>query len=51
MEKGDARSLSPKAQERIRRLAVNAILDGAKQVEVAKLHGVSRRAIANWLKS
>jgi hypothetical protein len=36
MEKVDARSLSPEAQERIRQLAVKAVLDGAKQVEVAK---------------
>ena len=51
MEKVDARSLSPKAQERIRQLAVKAVLDGAKQVEVAKLYGVTRRAVAKWLKS
>jgi hypothetical protein len=46
MEKVDACSLSPKVQERIRQLAVNAILAGAKQVEVAKLYGVTRRAVA-----
>jgi transposase len=51
MEQVDARSLSPKAQERIRQLAVKAVLDGAKQVEVAKLYGVTRRAVAKWLKS
>jgi transposase len=51
MEKVDARSLSPKAQERIRQLAVKAVLDGAKQVEVAKLYGITRRAVAKWLKS
>jgi len=51
MEKVDARSLSPKAQERIRQLAVKAVLDGAKQVEVAKLYGVTRRAVAKWMKS
>ena len=51
MEKVDARSLSPKAQERIRQLAVKAVLEGAKQVAVAKLYGVTRRAVAKWLKS
>ena len=51
MEQVDARSLSPKAQERIRQLAVKAVLEGAKQVAVAKLYGVSRRAVAKWLKS
>jgi len=51
MEKVDARSLSSKAQERIRQLAVKAVLDGAKQVEVAKLYDITRRAVAKWLKS
>ena len=51
MEQVDARSLSPKAQERIRQLAVKAVLEGAKQVAVAKLYGVTRRAVAKWLKS
>jgi transposase len=51
MEKVDARSLPPKAQERLRQLAVKAVLDGKKQVEVAKLFGVTRRAISNWLKA
>lgn len=51
MEKVDARSLSPQAQERLRQLAVQAVLDGKKQVEAAKLFGVTRRAISNWLKA
>ena len=51
MEKVDARSLSPKAQERLRQLAIQAVLDGKKQVEAAKLFGVTRRAISNWLKA
>ena len=51
MEQVDARSLSPKAQERIRQLAVKAVLEGAKQVAVAKLYGVTGRAVAKWLKS
>ena len=51
MEKIDARSLSAKAQERLRQLAVNAVLEGKKQVEVAKLYGVTRRAVSKWLKA
>jgi len=51
MEKVDARSLSPKAQERLRQLAVKAVVDGKKQVEVAKLFGVTRRAVSNWLRA
>ena len=51
MEKIDARSLSPKAQERLRQLAVKAVMDGRKQVDIAKLFGVTRRAMSNWLKA
>ncbi len=51
MEKIDARSLSSTAQEQIRQLAVKAVLDGKKQVEVAKLYGVTRRAVSKWLKA
>jgi transposase len=51
MKQVDARSLSPKAQERIRQLAVKAVLEGAKQVVVANLYDVTRRAVAKWLKS
>jgi hypothetical protein len=43
MEKVDTRSLSPKAQERLRQLAVKAVLAGKKQVEIAKLFSVTRR--------
>lgn len=51
MKKFDARSLSPKAKERLRQLAVKAGLDGKKQVEIAKLFSVTRRAISNLLKA
>lgn len=51
MVKVDARSLVPKAQERLRQLAVKAVLDGKKHVEVAKLFGVTRRAVSNWLRA
>ena len=46
----DARSLSAKAQERIRRRAVKAVLSGKKQVETAELLGVSRQAVGRWVK-
>lgn len=46
----DARSLPPIAQEDIRRKAIKAISCGAKQVEVAKLLGVTRQAIGKWIK-
>lgn len=48
---GDARKLSPKAQESIRMRAVQAVLDGKTQVEVAAIFGVSRVAIWKWLKA
>jgi transposase len=51
MEKIDARSLAPKAQESIRRLAVQAVLEGKKQVEVAKMYGVTRQAVGKWVKA
>ncbi|MFZ5451293.1 MAG: hypothetical protein ACOZF2_05405 [Thermodesulfobacteriota bacterium] len=40
MEKIDARSISPSAQEHLRRMAVKAVMEGAKQKEVAKMLGV-----------
>ena len=51
MEKIDARSLSPSAQEHLRRLAVKAVLEGAKQKEVAKMVGVTRHTICRWVKA
>jgi transposase len=47
---GDARSLSQAAQEELRRRAVQAVLAGRSQVEVAGLFLVSRRAVANWMR-
>jgi transposase len=51
MEKIDARSIPPAAQERVRHLAVKAVLAGKKQVEVAKIFGVTRQAVGKWLKA
>ena len=51
MKTKDARSLPSVAQEDLRRKAVKAVLDGRKQVEVAKIFGVTRQAIGNWVKA
>jgi transposase len=51
MDKIDARSLSPSAQEHLRRLAVKAVLEGAKQKEVAQMVGVTRHTICRWVKA
>ena len=47
----DARSLSPKAQEAIRIKAVEAVVSGNKQVEIAKLFGITRQALGKWVKA
>jgi transposase len=50
MQIKDARSLPSIAQEDIRKKAIKAVMDGKKQVEVAKILGVTRQAIGRWLK-
>jgi transposase len=47
----DARLLPPEAQEILRRKAVDAVENGMSQVAAAKLFGVSRQAVRNWLKA
>ncbi len=47
----DARSLPAVAQEDLRRRAVKAVLDGRRQVEVAKIFGVTRQAVGKWVKA
>jgi len=47
----DARSLPSEAQEDIRRKAVQAVLGGRSQVEVANLFGVTRQAVGRWIKA
>ena len=48
----DARSLSPKAQEDLRRRAVRVVLQEHKsQTETARLFGVSRKAVGNWVRA
>jgi transposase len=51
MEKIDARSISPSAQEHLRRMAVKAVMEGAKQKEVAEMLGVTRHTICRWVKA
>lgn len=47
----DARSLSPDAQEALRRKAVAAVCAGMPQVEAARVFGVTRHAVGNWMKT
>jgi transposase len=50
MEIQDARSLPPVAQEDLRRKVIQAVVEGKKQVEVAKLFGVTRQAVGKWVR-
>ena len=47
----DARSLPAIAQEDLRRKAVKAHCEGMAQVDVAKIFGVTRQAVGNWVKA
>jgi transposase len=47
----DARSLPSVAQADLRKKAVNAVLRGAKQMEVARLFGVTRQSVGKWVKA
>lgn len=47
----DARSLPAVAQEDLRRKAAEAVLDGKKQVEVARILGITRQAVGKWVKA
>jgi transposase len=51
MKTKDARSLPAVAQEDLRLKAVKAVLGGMRQVEAAKVLGVTRQAIGKWLKA
>jgi len=50
MDKQDARSLSPSAQEALRRRAVHAVCQGKYQVSVAQMFGVSKSVVAKWMR-
>jgi len=48
----DARRLSPQAQEDLRRRVMKCVLDGKMTpTQVAKVFGVSRASVYNWLRS
>lgn len=49
MKKHDGRKLTPEAQEALRMRVVEAMRDGMKQVEAAKVFAVARSSINNWL--
>lgn len=49
MNVSDARSLPSIAQEDLRRKAIKAVVNGAKQVEIAKILGVTRQAVGRWV--
>lgn len=51
MKTRDARSLPAIAQEDLRRKAIKAIGKGQRQLEVARLLGVTRQAVGNWVKA
>lgn len=51
MQRRDARTLPPAAQEELRRRAVEAVLVGQPQGEVARLFGVSRQTVNGWVRA
>lgn len=50
MKTPDARSLSPAAQEQLRRRAVQAVREGMTQLEAARIFGITRQAVGVWVK-
>jgi transposase len=49
--KNDARSLNPAAQSAMRQRAVKAVMGGMTQTKAAEVFGVTRQAVANWVKA
>jgi len=49
--KNDARSLPTKAQETLRIRAVNAVVNGMRQMAAADTFGVTRQAVGKWMKA
>lgn len=47
----DFRALKSETQEAIRTKAVDAVINGKKQIEVAEIFGVSREAVCKWTNS
>jgi transposase len=50
-ENKDARSYPAADQEALRLKAIEAVQSGVKQGEVARLYGVTRQAVAKWVKA
>ena len=50
MKKHDARLLSPRAQEDLRRRVVAAVRGGVSQTEAASTFGVSRQSVNTWMR-
>jgi len=51
MKTRDARSLPALAQEDLRRKVVRAVLGSMRQVEAARLFGVTRQAVGRWVRA
>jgi transposase len=51
MKETDVRKLSPAAQETIRIKAAQAVMNGMKQVNTAKVFGVTQQAVGRWVKA
>jgi transposase len=49
MDIQDARSLPGVAQAHLRKKAIQSVLNGVKQVEVARIFGVTRQAVGKWV--
>jgi transposase len=51
MKTQDTRKLPAKTKETIRIRAVQKVLDGKTQAEVARIFGVTRQSVGNWMKA
>lgn len=51
MGKINTRSLSPSAQEHLRRLAGKAVMEGNEQIEVVQMLGVTPHTVCHWVKA
>jgi transposase len=49
VERRDSRTLTPSAQEELRRAAVALVEDGESQAKAARLLGVSRQSVNGWV--
>jgi transposase len=49
MDIQDARSLPGVAQADLRKKAIQSVLNGVKQVEVARIFGITRQAVGKWV--